>query len=76
MNGVRVRDHENIEKAIKRFSKSMESSGILSEVKRRRRFEKPCIVERIKRNSAIRKIEIQKKVEAGLIKPKSDKRKR
>jgi small subunit ribosomal protein S21 len=74
MNGVRVRDHENIEKAIKRFSRTMESSGILSEVKRRRRFEKPCIVERIRKNSAKRKMEIQKKIEAGLIKPKTKKR--
>jgi len=73
MNGIRIRDNENIEKAIRRFSKVIDNGGILSEMKKRRRFEKPCIVKRVQRESAKRKLEMQKKMEEGLIKPKSKK---
>jgi small subunit ribosomal protein S21 len=39
--GVRVRDNESFEQALRRFKRKCEKSGILSEVKRRRFYEKP-----------------------------------
>jgi small subunit ribosomal protein S21 len=39
--GVTVRDNESFEQALRRFKRKCEKSGILSEVKRRRFYEKP-----------------------------------
>jgi small subunit ribosomal protein S21 len=39
--GVIVRDNESFEQALRRFKRKCEKSGILSEVKRRRFYEKP-----------------------------------
>jgi small subunit ribosomal protein S21 len=39
--GVTVRDNESFEQALRRYKRKCEKSGILSEVKRRRFYEKP-----------------------------------
>jgi small subunit ribosomal protein S21 len=39
--GVVVKSNEPFEKAIKRFIKSCEKNGIISDVKKRQRYEKP-----------------------------------
>ena len=41
MPNVRVRDNESFEKALRRFSKACEKTGLLSEIKKRQHFEKP-----------------------------------
>ena len=46
---IQVRDHEPLESALRRFKRKCERSGILSEVRRRRHFEKPS--ERKKRKA-------------------------
>ena len=38
--GVTVRDNESFEQALRRFKRKCEKAGILSEVKRRRFYEK------------------------------------
>jgi small subunit ribosomal protein S21 len=43
MPGVRVRDNESFEGALRRFKKQCEKSGILSEVRKREYYEKPSI---------------------------------
>ena len=43
MPEVRVRENENIESALKRFKKKIQKAGILSEIKRRERYEKPSV---------------------------------
>jgi len=50
MTSVLIRDNENFEKALRRFSKSCERSGILADVKKHQHFEKPA--ERKKRKMA------------------------
>lgn len=40
---VRCRENESFDQAFRRFKKSCEKSGILSEVKKREHFEKPSI---------------------------------
>ena len=54
MPEVRVREHENIESALKRFKKKIQKAGILSEIKRRERYEKPS-VKRKRKSEAARK---------------------
>ena len=55
MNGIYVKDGEPFEKALKRFSKTCERAGILSDVKKYRHFEKPSEKRKRKLNAAKRK---------------------
>ena len=50
MTEVKVNDGENIESVLKRFKKKVQKAGILAEIKRRERYEKPSV--RKKRKSA------------------------
>ncbi|MBQ4334802.1 MAG: 30S ribosomal protein S21 [Myxococcaceae bacterium] len=43
MPGVRVKDGESFENALKRFKKQCEKAGILSEIRKREHYEKPSI---------------------------------
>lgn len=43
MPGVKVRENESFENALKRFKKQCEKAGILSEMRKREHFEKPSI---------------------------------
>ncbi len=55
MNGVTIRDNEPFERALKRFTKTCERAGILSDIKKNRRFEKPSEINKRKKNAASRK---------------------
>ncbi|ERP39332.1 30S ribosomal protein S21 [Chitinivibrio alkaliphilus] len=55
MNGIVVRDNEKFEKAVKRFTKICERAGVLSDVKRHRRYEKPSAELKRKKNARERK---------------------
>jgi small subunit ribosomal protein S21 len=54
MAGVRVKEHESIESAIRRFKKQCEKAGILAELRKREHYEKPS-VRRKKKTRAARK---------------------
>ena len=54
MPGVKVREAEPFENALRRFKKQCEKTGILSEIKRREHYEKPS-VRRKKKALAARK---------------------
>ena len=41
MPGIRVKENESFESALKRFKRQCEKAGILSEVKKRQYYEKP-----------------------------------
>lgn len=43
MSGVKVRDGESFESALKRFKKQCEKAGILSEIRKREHYEKPSV---------------------------------
>ena len=55
MPSVRVRDNESFEKALRRFSKACEKTGLLSEIKKHQHFEKPSERRKRKLNAALRK---------------------
>ena len=46
---IKLRDNESFEQAFRRFKKSCEKAGILSEVKKREHFEKASV--RLKKKS-------------------------
>ena len=43
MTGVKIKEDEPFEIALKRFRKQCEKAGILSEVRRREHYEKPSV---------------------------------
>jgi len=53
--GITIADNENIDKALKRFKKKYERSGILKEYKKRTFYVKPSIEKRMDRIKAKRR---------------------
>ena len=43
MPGVRVKDGESFENALKRFKKQCEKAGILAEARKREHYEQPSV---------------------------------
>ena len=55
MTGVKVRDDESFEKALRRFNKFCEKTGILTDIKKHQHFEKPSEAKKRKLAAAKRK---------------------
>ena len=55
MVGIVVTENEPIDRAIKRFKKKYERSGVLKEFKKRAYFTKPSVKKRMKKLKAIRR---------------------
>ena len=45
---VPVKDGENIERALKKFKRKYERTGVIKELRARQRFEKPSVINRKK----------------------------
>ncbi len=54
MSEIRVKEHESLDNALKRFKRSCAKSGVLAEVRKREHYEKPS-VRRKKKSEAARK---------------------
>ena len=50
---VPVKEGENIEKALKKFKRKFEKTGVVKELRARQAFEKPSVVNRKKMAKAI-----------------------
>ncbi len=55
MVGIVVNENEPIDRALKRFKKKYERSGVLKEFKKRAFFTKPSVKKRVKKMKAIRR---------------------
>lgn len=55
MVGIIVQENESIDRAIRRFKKKYERSGVLKEFKKRAYFTKPSVKKRMKKVKAIRR---------------------
>ncbi len=55
MPSVRVRDNEPFEVALRRFKRSCEKAGILTETRRREFYEKPTAERKRKRAAAVKR---------------------
>jgi len=53
--GIIIGENEPIDRALRRFKKKYERSGILKEVKKRAFFTKPSVKKRMKKAKAIRR---------------------
>jgi small subunit ribosomal protein S21 len=56
MLGVKIKDNESLESALRRFKKKCEKSGILIEIKKREHYEKPSVKKKRKTYAALKKI--------------------
>ncbi len=50
---VPVKEGENIERALKKFKRKSEKTGVIKEVRNRKQFNKPSVVKRIKMQHAV-----------------------
>ena len=50
---VPVKEGENIEKALKNFKRKFEKTGVVKELRARQQFDKPSVLNRLKRERAI-----------------------
>ena len=55
MPQVRVKENEPFDVALRRFKRSCEKAGILSEVRRREHYEKPTAVRKRKMAAAVKR---------------------
>ena len=64
MAGVRIKESEPIESAIRRFKKQCEKAGILAELRKREHFEKPSVRRKQKSLAAKRRF-LRRAVRSG-----------
>ncbi|NLI72625.1 MAG: 30S ribosomal protein S21 [Bacteroidales bacterium] len=50
---VPVKKGENIERALKRFKRKFERTGVVKEIRRRQQFDKPSVLKRKQKQHAI-----------------------
>ena len=50
---VPVKEGENIERALKKFKRKFEKTGVVKELRRRQQFDKPSVVNRLAKERAI-----------------------
>ncbi len=55
MPAVRVKENEPFDVALRRFKRSCEKAGVLSEVRRRQAYEKPTAVRKRKHAAAVKR---------------------
>jgi small subunit ribosomal protein S21 len=62
MVGIVLKDGESIEGALRRFKRDCTNAGILSEIKKRERYEKPSAVRKKALEAAKRKRDKKKRI--------------
>ncbi len=50
---IPVKEGENVERALKRFKRKFEKTGVIKELRSRQAFEKPSVIKRAEINKAI-----------------------
>jgi small subunit ribosomal protein S21 len=50
---VPVKEGENIERALKKFKRKFEKTGVVKELRRRQQFDKPSVRKRLAKEHAI-----------------------
>lgn len=58
---INVKDNESIDRALKRFKKKFERTGVLREIRSRAYYEKPSVTRRMQRVKAAYRQQMQNK---------------
>lgn len=56
---INVKENDSLDKALKKFKKKFEKTGVVKELRSRQAFEKPCITKRQQRIRAAYKQKMQ-----------------
>lgn len=73
MPTVRLKENEHFEVALRRFKRTCEKAGILTEVRRREFYEKPTEVRKRKAASAVKRAHKKRLRDSGLLPPRPPK---
>jgi small subunit ribosomal protein S21 len=68
MTKIVVKDHEDINRALRRFKKKIEESGILDDLRKKEFYEKPTTERKRKKGAAINRY--KKKLEKEKLPPR------
>lgn len=50
---VPLKEGENIERALKKFKRKFEKTGVVKELRARQQFDKPSVINRLKKERAV-----------------------
>ena len=50
---VPIKEGENIERALKKFKRKFEKTGVVKELRRRQKYNKPSVLKRLEKEHAI-----------------------
>lgn len=56
---INVKENDSLEKALKKFKKKFEKTGVVKALRARQAFEKPCITKRMQKIHAAYKQKLQ-----------------
>ncbi|MCK5647285.1 MAG: 30S ribosomal protein S21 [Gammaproteobacteria bacterium] len=65
MPSVKIKENEPFDVALRRFKRSCEKAGVLSEVRRREHYEKPTAVRKRKAAAAVKRWQKKQSREIG-----------
>jgi small subunit ribosomal protein S21 len=68
MTKIVVKDHEDVNRALRRFKKKIEDSGILEDLRKKEFYEKPTTKRKRKKSAAINRY--KKKLEKEQLPPR------
>jgi small subunit ribosomal protein S21 len=60
---VNVKENESLDRALKKFKKKFEKTGVVKEMRERQAFTKPCVKNRFKRIRAAYKLHLQQEAQ-------------
>ena len=56
---INVKENDSLDKALKKFKKKFEKTGVVKELRSRQAFEKPCVTKRMQKIKAAYKQKMQ-----------------
>jgi small subunit ribosomal protein S21 len=60
---VNVKENESLDRALKKFKKKFEKTGVVKEMRERQSFTKPCVKNRHQRIRAAYKLHLQQQAQ-------------
>ncbi len=62
---INVKENDSLEKALKKYKKKFEKTGVVKELRSRQAFEKPCITKRMQKIRAAYRQKMQSQEVVG-----------
>lgn len=60
---INVKENESLDRALKKFKKKFEKTGVVKEMRARQAFTKPCVKQREQRIKAAYKLHLQQQAQ-------------